>query len=362
MKVLTFRHLLTLGFALIILMPMTSPAPLIYVPGEGWSYVRPGDTEASRWKRPNAQEQIQLARDADQLGNFRLARRSAKRVLREWAYSDYAAEAQFFLARSYDGQRNFHKAAKEYEKLLIRYPQTQHFDEALIRQYEIGKYLGGKGYFKLWGWVPLPNRMYPKDSVVEIYDRTIDQGPFNETGPKAQMEIGQTRENQKRYGLAVKAYELAADRYHYKPEYAADALYKAGQAYYKQVRRAEYDQSVADRAVKTFGVFLTLYESDPRAEEAKSIIISILTEQVRGNYQIAKFYEARRKWSAASSYYNAAIIKEAAKNEYYDTVDQGVESEYAKLAREELGRLSEMLSARRSERAESNAGNSEVND
>jgi hypothetical protein len=66
MKVFTFQRLIVLWLVAVTLYPMTSPAPLIYVPGEGWSYVRPGDSEASRWRRPNATEQIQVSRDADQ--------------------------------------------------------------------------------------------------------------------------------------------------------------------------------------------------------------------------------------------------------------------------------------------------------
>jgi len=342
MKVFTFQRLIVLWLVAVTLYPMTSPAPLIYVPGEGWSYVRPGDSEASRWRRPNATEQIQVSRDADQAGSHRLARKSSKRILDKWPFSDHSAEAQYFIAKSYDDQRNFNKAAKEYKILLVKYPQTERFAVALDRQYEIASYLAGSGYFKLWGWMPLPNAMYPKDSVVDIYKQTIEEGPFYETGPKAQMKIGETREKQKRYGLAVQAYELAADRYHFKPEYAANALYKAGQAYYKQVRRAEYDQSVADRAVKTFEVFTTFFPTDPRSEEAEEIIQSIRTEQSRGNYQIAKFYEARRRWEAAKRYYNAAIAKDN-------------QSIYADMAREEVSKINEYIESRRNAKSAKNS-------
>ena len=342
MRVISFQRLIVMWLVAVTLYPMTSPAPLIYVPGEGWSYVRAGESEASRWRRPNATEQIQVSKDADEAGSHRLARKSSKRILEKWPFSDHGAEAQFYIAKSYDDQRNFNKAAKEYKTLLVKYPQTERFATALERQYEIASYLAGKGYFKLWGWIPLPNAMYPKDSVVDIYNQTIDEGPFYETGPKAQMKIGETREKQKRFSDAVRAFEVAADRYHYKPDYAANALYKAGQAYYRQVRRAEYDQSVADRAVKTFEVFTTFFPSDPRSEEAEEIIQSIRTEQSRGNYQIAKFYEARRRWEAAKRYYNAAIAKDN-------------QSIYADMAREEVSKINDYIESRNNARSSKNS-------
>src|SRR5258706_10965591 len=49
--------------------------------------------------------------------------------------------------------------------------------------------------------------------------------------------------SQKNYVQAVKAYELAADRYIDRPKVAADAFYRAGLAYRKQAQTAEYDQS-----------------------------------------------------------------------------------------------------------------------
>lgn len=47
-----------------------------------------------------------------------------------------------------------------------------------------------------------------------------------------------TRE-QKDYYLAVKAYEKAADTYHDDPKVAAEALYRAAEAYLKQAKTAE---------------------------------------------------------------------------------------------------------------------------
>ena len=62
---------------------------------------------------------------------------------------------------------------------------------------------------------------------------------------------------------------------------AADALYRAGMAYLKQAKTAEYDQSVAGQAIATFTDFMTLYPQDPRVAEAQQHIASLRTEQAR---------------------------------------------------------------------------------
>src|SRR5205823_6404109 len=110
--------------------------------------------------------------------------------------------------------------------------------------------------------------------------------------------------------LAVKAYELAADRYHDRPLVASDALYRAGLAYNKQAQTAEYDQSTAAQAIATFTDFMTLYPNDARVPQAQKIIASLKGEQARGNFQTARFYEKYKRWNGALVYYNEVLVQD----------------------------------------------------
>jgi outer membrane protein assembly factor BamD len=108
----------------------------------------------------------------------------------------------------------------------------------------------------------------------------------------------------------VRAYERAADRYADREEVASDAMYKAGMAYLKESKAADYDQTVASKAIGTFQDFSTLHPEDKRVPDAKARIEMLKTEQARGAYQTAKFYEKRKKWDAARIYYNEALTKD----------------------------------------------------
>jgi outer membrane protein assembly factor BamD (BamD/ComL family) len=131
------------------------------------------------------------------------------------------------------------------------------------------------------------------------------------------MNIGAARENQVSFfnrvdpfREAVKAYEQAADRYRDNKPLAADAVFKAGLAYHKQAQKAEYDQSVAGQAIATFNDFMILFPNDGRIPEAQRLIRELKTEQSRGNYQIARYYEKRKKWDGALVYYNEAALRD----------------------------------------------------
>ncbi len=281
-----------------------TPAPLIYRPGEGWTYEAVG---GGKWRRTRAKDQFEVGQQAFDKKDYSTAIKASRRTVRTWPFSDYAPQAQYLLGRAYEAKGQDEKAFKEYQKVLEKYPKVANYEEVLTRQFAIAnKYLAGQ-WFKLWGYIPFFPSM---DKTSDMYEKVIKNGPFSEVAPKAQMSIGTAREKQSDYPAAVKAYERAADRYHEQKQVAADALYKAGLAYNKQAKTAEYDQSVAGQAISTFSDFITLYPSDPRVADAQKLIASLKTEQARGSYEIARYYEKKKRFDGALVYYNEVLIKD----------------------------------------------------
>jgi len=301
--------------------PFRSPAPLIYRPGEGWSYEPVGSE--GKWRRGRAKDQLEVAQNAFDKKDYSLALKAARRVVAVWPLSDYAPEAQYLVGRSYEAKGKDEKAFKAYQEVLEKQPKNTHFDEILQRQYVIAnKFLAGK-WFQLWGFLPLFPSM---EKTSEMYGKIVHSGPYSEVAPQAQMKIGAAREKQKDYALAAKAYATAADRYHDRPQIASDALYAEATAYQKQAQTAEYDQNTAGQAMATFTEFITLYPSDTRVGKAQQVITKLRTEQARGSFAIAKFYEKSHRWKAALIYYNEVVLQ-----------DPG--STYAALARQRIDEL-----------------------
>lgn len=298
---LTLLALIVLG---LFLWPQPCPAPLVYTPGEGWTYETPG---GPKWQRGRAKDQYEVAKEAFDQRQYRLAIKAARRTVARWPMSDYAAEAQYLVGRAYEARRWDEKAFKEYQKAIEKYPKIPHFEEILQRQFDIAmRFLGGQ-WFKLWGVIPF----FPsKEKTADMFAKIVRNGPYSKVGPQAQLALGATREKQKDYPLAVQAYEKAADTYHDQPKIAAEALYRAGQAYLKQAKTAEYDQGAAASAIATFTDFIALYPQDPRVPEAQKTIVELRSEQARGAFRIAQFYEKKRHWDGARVYYNEVVSKD----------------------------------------------------
>ena len=302
-KRLSFLILLV---TLVALTPFRSPAPLTYIPGEGWYYESYG--ENGKWQRPRAKDQLQVAEEAFTAKNYSTTLHAAHRILRVWPLSDYAPRAEYLVGRCLEVKHKDESAFNAYQKIIEKYPKSGEYNEVLLRQYEIGnRFLGGQ-WFRVWDILPL----YPSmDETANLYGKIVANGPFSEVAPHAQLRIGAAREKQKNYPDAVRAYELAADRYQNQPEIASDAMYRAGVSWEKQADTAEYDQGAAAKAIAAYTDFMTFYPDDKRVADAQKALVKLKGEQVRGSFKIAQFYEANRKWAGAVVYYNDVLQLDA---------------------------------------------------
>ena len=289
---------------LLVALPYRAPAPLIYRPGEGWSYEMPGTK--GDWRKLRAKDQLDVAQQAFDRKKYKLALNAAKRVIQLWPLSDYTPKAQYLMGRCYEERKQDEYAFNAYQTLLERYSKAADVKDVQHRQYVIAlRFLHGQ-WFKLWGYIPFFPSM---DKTADMFEKIVNFGPYGELGPPSQMDIGAAREKEKDYPLAVKAYELAADRYNELPKVAADALYDAAQAYNKQALRADYDQSVAGQAISAFTDFMALYPNDPRVADSQRIITQLKSVEALGNFRVAQYYEKEKQWAGALVYYNEVLIK-----------------------------------------------------
>jgi outer membrane protein assembly factor BamD len=189
---------LVLVLAGILAVPSRCPAPLIYRAGEGWSYEPVG---GGKWERARAKDQLEVAQQAFDKKEYRLALKAARRVVKRWPFSDYAPQAQYLIGRAYAARRMDERAFKEYQKLVAKYPKVDNYQDVQRQQFEIAnRFLGGQ-WFKLWGYIPFFPSM---DKTVKMYEQIIQSGPYSEVAPQAQMSIGTAHEKQRDYAKAAK--------------------------------------------------------------------------------------------------------------------------------------------------------------
>jgi len=305
-----------------------SPAPMIYSPGEGWYYEPAG--ESAKWQRTRAADQLDVAEQAFTNKEYRVTLHAAHRLVRLWPQSDYAPQAEYLVGRCLEAEGKDEAAFDAYQTIIKKYPHSENFNEVLSRQYLIAnRFLDGEWFRVFWGTLPL----YPSmDLTADMFDKIVNNGPFSDVAPHAQLRIGAAREKQKNYEDAVTAYETAADRYHDQPDIASDAMFREGVSYQKQAAAAEYDQSTAGKAIATYTDFITLFPDDKRVPDAQNAITALKAEQVRGSFEIAQFYE-KSKTLSTEQRRNGSLV-------YYNEVLQlDPNSSYAAQARQRIAAL-----------------------
>ena len=296
------RAVLFFAAAVVVLLPLHSPAPLIYTPGEGWYYELPGQTLT--WQRSRAKDQLEVAEQFYKERDYSNALRAAYRVVKVWPLSDYAPDAEYLMARCLEAKHKDEAAFKAYQAIIEKYPNSARYEEVVWREYQIAnRFLGGE-WTLLWNYVPFFPSM---DTAANMFDNIVTNGPYSDVAPHAQLRIGVAREKQHDYESAVAAYATAADRYHDQVAIAADAVFREAESYRKQAATAEYDQGTAQQAIETYTDFITLFPDDKRVPEAQKAIVALKAEQVHGAFEVAQFYEKYRKWDGAAIYYNEVL-------------------------------------------------------
>ena len=124
---------LALAAFCVVLLPLNTPAPLVYRQGEGWSYESVG---GGKWTRDRAKDQLEVAQQALDKKDYKLAQKAAERTVHVWPLSDYAPQAQYILARCLEERGQDEKAFKAYQKLLERYPKAINYEDVLERRYD----------------------------------------------------------------------------------------------------------------------------------------------------------------------------------------------------------------------------------
>ena len=202
----------------VIVLPQRAPAPLIFRPGEGWIYEPYGSS--GRWQADRAKDQLQVAVEEFNKGNYSTARKASRRLTAVWPISDYAPQGMYILGRCYEAEKYDEKAFRIYADLLKKYPKVENYEEVLQRQFQIAnRFLAGQ-WFKLWGVVPAFSNM---EKTAKMYKDVIERGPYSPVAPTAQLSIGAAHEKREDLPLAAQAYSAAADKYFDRGGIAAEA-------------------------------------------------------------------------------------------------------------------------------------------
>ena len=85
----------------------------------------------------------------------------------------------------------------------------------------------------------------------------------------------------------------------------------------KEAQEGNQDQANLNRARESFQDYLSQFPGHKRNGEARSLLKSLGTRDIKNTYDIAQFYEKKGDYSSAKFYYQE-VMRDAKSGDYYN--------------------------------------------
>jgi len=265
--------------------------------------------ETGKWVNPKwapretAEEQLEWAASFEGAGDYKRAAKEYEKLVRRFPDSVHAPEAQFRAGRCYEELNKYAAAAEAYRKVVELYPSSPNIAAARQAQLRLGETIAegeGSGVVgSAWERLAHGSRY---ERAAKVYQGIVAEAPYSEMAPDALMRLGHVYMKGGDYLMAAWAFQQIADRYPGTPE-AEEAIYWIAESHAARSLPPSYDQSATDEAIKAFGFYLTAYPTGRFADDAKGRLALLRAKRAESLLIVARFYERKGSISAARVYY-----------------------------------------------------------
>lgn len=297
-------NLVFLNFLLILMLSQ------FFGTGHSWAYWI-WTPEIGKWINPKyavkntAEEQFDWARGLYEEKEYSKAADEFDKLVFNYPQSKYAAQALYYKGICLEEIGYFYEAYSSYDRVLREYPAFENINELVEREYKIGErfFLGEKR--KVMGMKIFPSQ----DLAVEVFTSISEHAPFSEYGAKAQFNVGVTFKNSKQYVEAKEAFEKVILNYP-NSSMVEKARFEMADCSYQASKKAEYEQTTTRKAIDEFNQFLSDETDDgDLSQRAMKQLLILQEKDAEHLFRIAEFYKRIKQFESAGIYYKEIINK-----------------------------------------------------
>ena len=307
---------ISLSLAIIILI-ITKPAFAYWV----WT------PESGKWENPQyaakdtPEDQIEYALSFYKGGNFKIALKEFKKLIKYYPLSKEAPTAQYYIGRIMEDIGRPYDAFKAYQKVIDLYPYTDLVDDVIEREFKIGELFASGRKISIVGPLKVP----AVDKAIEILKAVADNSPYGKYADKAIFNTGLAYKGISDYDNAIMTFKKLIDKY---PDsnFIDSARYQLAECSKLLSLKPDYDQTPTIVAREEFEEFVNKHPQSELTDEARQIIDKLKYKEAQNAYNIGQFYEARRMPGSAAVYYR-------------DIIQNYPETEWAQKSQERLNEI-----------------------
>jgi outer membrane protein assembly factor BamD len=300
--------LLLLGLAILWLAGATLRADLVWTAQTGWRLEGGALSGLTAGEGRTALALMNSARAAEEKKNYWSAARAYERVGKRYPNSVYAPEAMYRAALMRLARRQYYIAFDDFRAVTDRYPNSTRFNEVVGEQYRVASSLLDGRRNRMWfGFVPGPK--FPERGI-EYFETIIQAAPYSDYAPLAMMNVARGYTKLGNTEATIDALDRMINNY---PKHllTPDAMLKLGQAHESYMDGAAYDQTASRDAASYYQDFIIYYPNDPAVAKAEVGLDKARTQIAESKLVMADFYFYKRKTPAgrlaARVLYNDAI-------------------------------------------------------
>ena len=265
--------------------------------------------KSKKWRNPAysplaaPQAQFQKAMDRYEATAYKEALNEFLKVVKHFADSKQAPEAQYYIGKCYQALDNPYQAFKEYQKVIDSYPYSERINEIVELEYEIGDYFLNRQRNKWLGIVI--DELFEHPSI-EIFKKVIENAPYSEPAQASQYKLGLLYKGLARYEEAIDSFTELIEKY---PEstWTEPAKYQLALCSARASLDSDYDQELTRQAKEQFEEFLVEHPDAEISKEAQKEFEELRNKEAEKSFNIATFYHKQHDFSSAKVYYNYVI-------------------------------------------------------
>jgi len=245
-------------------------------------------------------------------GDYNTAITTFQQLITDFPDSEYADDAQYYIAWSYYNLASYEEAIIEFEKIIDNYPNSEFVDDAdyyiaYCNEKKLFYYV--KALLQYYNFLDnYPDSEYADDaqlgigdccyamkqynSAIEGYQKVLDNYPQSPLLALAQYSIAHSYRRMAKYDKAIDEFEKVIDHYP-ESEYAAPAQYYIGYSYYEF---QDYNQAILE-----FQKSISNYPNSTWPNDQERLVAPC------AQYYIGWCYEKLEQWSAAIIAYQKVI-------------------------------------------------------
>ncbi len=293
-----FFDRLILVFGLLLLLSFAH-ATWIWNPDTGWVNTKYDPQETA---------QI-LYRQATQLqsqGQYRDAAPIFQSIVVTYPNTPEAHKSVYEGAQCHYLAENYYDAYLLYEEYLRRNPRSEHTNDILAKEYEIGTILICG---KVKPTAPLDfNVQSSAEEGAEILQKLIEAAPYANFADEAQLLVAAYYFKEEEYSLSQEHYQKVVKNYP-KSEWAGFAQYQVAVCSRNQFRGLPYDAQHIDRSQQHLDDYFKKFSQDATMAQAQQCRQENLEMLATREWNVAQFYLKNDEIPAARIYLICLIQK-----------------------------------------------------